>query len=81
LAEGDFFEEDEPVEPLLALLDESELTPLTGPCEFTRGAVTFNPAPVVQLCGQPGVARRGITWCEVIACDECYDCWRGNQEE
>lgn len=46
-----------------------------GPCEFSSGAVTFNPAPVVALCGKPGRARRGITWAEVYACDECYSRW------
>jgi hypothetical protein len=46
-----------------------------GPCEFARGVTTFNPAPVVELCRKPGIARRGITWAEVIACDECYGNW------
>jgi hypothetical protein len=46
-----------------------------GPCEFSTGTVTFNPAPVVELCRRPGTARRGIMWCEVYACDECYARW------
>lgn len=51
------------------------MSALTGPCEFAIGVTTFNPAPVVELCRKPGVARKGITWAEVIACDECYHNW------
>lgn len=87
VAEGEFLEEDEPVEDLLSLLDygvmqldnvacDDEQEPiLRGSCEFATGIATFNPAPVVELCGRPGKARRGIMWCEVYACDECYTRW------
>lgn len=47
-----------------------------GPCEFSTGEVSFQShMPTVTLCGQPGRARRGIMWCEVYACDECYARW------
>jgi hypothetical protein len=48
----------------------------TGPCEFSAGSASLESGmPVVVLCGQPGTARRGIMWCEVYACDECYSHW------
>jgi hypothetical protein len=49
---------------------------LRGPCEFSSGEVKFDShKPTVALCGKPGTARRGVMWCEVIACDECYGNW------
>lgn len=53
----------------------------TGPCEFGTGEVTFQShMPTVTLCGKPGTIRRGVMWCEVYACDECYSRWLGNRE-
>jgi hypothetical protein len=46
-----------------------------GPCEFGTGEITMTPAPSVTLCGKPGTVRRGIMWCEVYACDDCYARW------
>ena len=47
-----------------------------GPCEFSSGEVSFQShKPTVTLCGQPGKARKGIMWCEMYACDECYSRW------
>ena len=89
---GEFFEDDESPAEVARLRrlaevgrvrlddvawDDEQEPALTGPCEFATGATRFNPAPVVELCRRPGVSRRGITWCEVIACDECYARWRG----
>lgn len=54
----------------------------TGPCEFSTGGVSLESgAPVVRLCGRPGTARRGIMWCEVYACDECYARWLDRRSE
>lgn len=88
VSEGGFFEDDEPVEDIIKLLEagtmqltnvawDDEQEPLgdEGTCEFAAGAISFNPAPVVELCGKPGRARRGITWVEAYACDECYARW------
>lgn len=46
-----------------------------GPCEFSAGVNTMMPAPSVTLCGKPGKARKGVMWCEIYACDECYSRW------
>lgn len=54
----------------------------TGPCEFSTGTVSFRShKPTVELCGRPGTARRGIMWCDVYACDECYARWLDRDEE
>lgn len=49
----------------------------SGPCEFSVGweAEFASRKPTVRLCGQPGTARKGVMWCEVYACDECYARW------
>lgn len=52
-----------------------------GPCEFSTGVVTFNPAPVVELCRRSGTVRKGVMWCEVYACDECYTRWLSRTRE
>lgn len=53
----------------------------TGPCEFSTGTVRFDShKPTVELCRKPGQIRRGIMWCEVYACDDCYERWRAKRE-
>lgn len=82
VSEGSFFEEDEPVQPLLAAFDagvmqlgdvarDDEQEPVrdVGPCEFARGWHTSRQGqPKIQLCGNPG-RLRGIAF----ACDDCWD--------
>lgn len=53
-----------------------------GPCELSTGweAEFRTHKPTVRLCGRPGVARRGMMWCEVYACDDCYARWLGKGE-
>lgn len=57
---------------------------MVGPCEFSTGEVIFQSGmPTVTLCGKPGTARRGVMWCEIYACDECFARWqagRGTRE-
>jgi hypothetical protein len=56
--------------------DEQEPLPRAGACEFSTGTVRFTShKPTVELCGKPGVVRRGIMWCDVYACDDCYARW------
>lgn len=73
---GDFHEEDEPVADVVAAFNAG-----VKPCEFSTGDVSLESgAPVVTLCGRPGAPRRGVMWCEVYACDECYSHWLNRNE-
>lgn len=52
-----------------------------GPCEFSELDTLFQShKPTVTLCGKPGTVRRGVMWCEVYACDECYARWLAGRE-
>jgi hypothetical protein len=60
--DSDFYEEDEPIEKIMAIIESGFDQVTTPPDEVADNLVTMDPSPWLQEVSHTSPARHGFTW-------------------